>query len=181
MLWIEVLEVLDALSGADVRHWVGGGWGVDALVGVQTRAHRDLDLAVDTVDHDACMAALASLGYAIETDWLPVRVEVAAAGDRWVDVHPVSFDAQGLGLQGDPMGTHFHYPPAAFDTRVFGGRVVPACQLTNSCSSTPATSCDRRTSTTCDSWPGCVPDRRRVRWYERKGLRSGAFESTVRA
>ncbi len=120
-----MLEVLDALDGADVRHWLGGGWGVDVLVGVQTRAHRDLDLAVDADDHDACMAALASLGYAIETDWLPVRVEVAASGDRWVDVHPVSFDAQGLGLQGDPKGTHFHYPPAAFVTRVFGGRIVP--------------------------------------------------------
>lgn len=120
-----MLEVLDALDRADVRHWVAGGWGVDALVGLQTRAHRDLDLAVDAVDHDTCMAALARLGYTTETDWLPVRVEVAAPGGRWVDVHPVRFDAQGLGLQGDPTGTHFRYPPTAFATGLLGGRTVP--------------------------------------------------------
>jgi hypothetical protein len=43
----EVLGVLDALTSASCMVWVAGGWGVDALVGGQTRAHRDLDLAVD--------------------------------------------------------------------------------------------------------------------------------------
>jgi hypothetical protein len=28
-------------------NWIGGGWGVDALVGYQTRGHHNLDLAVD--------------------------------------------------------------------------------------------------------------------------------------
>lgn len=125
MLWGEVLDVLDALDRTDVRHWVAGGWGVDALVGVQTRPHRDLDLAVDADDYDVCMATLENLGYTTETDWLPVRAEVAASGDRWVDVHPVSFDAQGLGIQGDPKGTHFRYPPTAFATGLLGGRTVP--------------------------------------------------------
>jgi len=37
-----VLEILTALHGTDV--WIGGGWGVDALVGEQTRPHGDLDL-----------------------------------------------------------------------------------------------------------------------------------------
>ena len=41
----DVTTVLDALDQARVRHWVGGGWGVAALTGRQTRAHRDLDLA----------------------------------------------------------------------------------------------------------------------------------------
>jgi hypothetical protein len=35
-----VIQVLDALSEARVRHWVGGGWGVAALAGRQTRQHR---------------------------------------------------------------------------------------------------------------------------------------------
>ena len=29
------------------RVWIAGGWGVDALVGRQTRIHSDLELAVD--------------------------------------------------------------------------------------------------------------------------------------
>jgi lincosamide nucleotidyltransferase A/C/D/E len=47
-----VLDVLDVLDGASCRVWVGGGWGVDALDGRQTRTHRDLDLAVDA-EHEA--------------------------------------------------------------------------------------------------------------------------------
>lgn len=43
----EVIEVLADLREADCRAWVAGGWGVDALVGGQTRPHRDLDLAID--------------------------------------------------------------------------------------------------------------------------------------
>lgn len=129
MLWEDVLDVLDALESAPVRYWVAGGWGVDVLVGSETRAHRDLDLAVDAVDYDSCMAALDELGYANETNWLPVRVEVAARGERWVDVHPVRFNAQGLGIQGDPAGVHFLYPPTAFTIGRMADRAVPCLSL----------------------------------------------------
>jgi hypothetical protein len=40
----DVLSVLDLLRRANVEVWVGGGWGIDALVGAQTRDQRDLDL-----------------------------------------------------------------------------------------------------------------------------------------
>jgi lincosamide nucleotidyltransferase A/C/D/E len=124
--WAEVVEVLDALERRRVRLWLAGGWGVDALVGVETRLHRDVDLAVDAEDYDACMAALSGLHYTIETDWLPLRVELVASGDRWVDVHPVRFDVDGLGVQGDLEGTRFLYPPTAFTTGRLRGRSV-AC------------------------------------------------------
>jgi lincosamide nucleotidyltransferase A/C/D/E len=75
------------------------------------------------------MAALHSLGYIVETDWLPIRVELAASGQRWVDVHPVRFDADGVGTQGDPEGVHFVYPPTAFATGRLAGRVVPCLSV----------------------------------------------------
>ena len=84
------------------------GWlaaGVSMPFGSQTRHHRDLDLAVDADDFNDCMVALGDLGYIVETDWLPLRVEVVAGGERWVDVHPVRFDAEGYGLQGDRDGS----------------------------------------------------------------------------
>jgi lincosamide nucleotidyltransferase A/C/D/E len=121
----EVFGVLDALDGAGVRHWVGGGWGVDALVGRQTRSHRDLDLNVDAADLDRCLEVLRVLGYAPETDWLPSKIEVRAPGDRWVDVHPVTFGPDGHGKQPDLDGGHFDYPPAAFGRGVIAGRGVP--------------------------------------------------------
>lgn len=125
----EVVQVLNALNSAGVRFWVAGGWGVDALAGEQTRAHRDLDLAVDAADFDACMGVLAARGYQVETDWLPLRVEVAAPGSRWVDVHPVAFDSQGHGLQGERAGVYFDYPPEAFARGRIGDRPVPCLSV----------------------------------------------------
>ena len=124
MTWPDVIEVLDALGGAGVRHWVVGGWGVDVLAGEQTRDHRDLDLLTDAARHDDVMALLEDLGYAVETDWLPLRVEVAATGERWVDVHPVVFDATGHGVQGDPDGLHYDYAPDVFAVASYDGRTV---------------------------------------------------------
>jgi Aminoglycoside-2''-adenylyltransferase len=42
----DALEVVGWLSEADVDVWLLGGWSVDALVGEQTRKHKDLDLSV---------------------------------------------------------------------------------------------------------------------------------------
>jgi lincosamide nucleotidyltransferase A/C/D/E len=121
----EVFSVLDALDVAGVRWWVAGGWGVDVLIGRQTRAHRDLDLLVDAATYDACLAALGALGYAPETDWLPLRIELAAPGERWVDVHPVVFDATGVGTQGQPPGVTYTYPPSVLTEGHLGGRRIP--------------------------------------------------------
>ncbi|MGI8644972.1 MAG: nucleotidyltransferase domain-containing protein [Nocardioides sp.] len=121
----DVTVVLDALDARAVRHWVLGGWGVAALVGRQTREHRDLDLAVDARDLDVCLAALDDLGYHPETDWLPVRLEVAASRGRWVDVHPVVFGPDGNGLQAGLDGTTFDYPAAHLVLGAIGGRRVP--------------------------------------------------------
>ena len=119
-----MLQVLDALDAARIRHWVGGGWGVAALAGRQTRQHRDLDLNVDMADLSRCLAVLGDLGYAAETDWLPSRIELRAAGDRWVDVHPVAFAEDGSGRQPDLDGGFFEYPPDAFSRGIIAGRSV---------------------------------------------------------
>jgi hypothetical protein len=40
----DTVEVLDAIRSAGCRFWLEGGWGVDALVGRQTRSLRDVDV-----------------------------------------------------------------------------------------------------------------------------------------
>lgn len=125
MLLEEVLAVISILGSAGLRCWVGGGWGVDALVGRQTRPHRDLDLALDADQLDRAVALLAGLGYAAETDWLPVRLELAAAGGRWVDLHPVVLDVHGNGRQAGPDGTSFDYPAADLVSGALDGHQLP--------------------------------------------------------
>ncbi|MGH3426401.1 MAG: nucleotidyltransferase domain-containing protein [Mycobacteriales bacterium] len=46
----DVIEVLDRLDAAGAEYWIDGGWGVDALLGIQTRQHDDLDLGVRLSD-----------------------------------------------------------------------------------------------------------------------------------
>ena len=121
----EVLGILANLTEAGCSVWVAGGWGVDALVGRQTRLHRDLDLALDADNETVALQVLERRGYRVETDWRPVRVELVAEGRGWVDVHPVVFDATGYGRQADIGGAQFDYPPEAFDQGALGGMRVP--------------------------------------------------------
>lgn len=126
MEFSEVERVLDELDARRIRYWVAGGWGVAALAGAQTREHRDLDLAIDAADLSVCLQCLASLGYSRETDWLPVRVEYAAPGRGWIDVHPIAFDVDaGHGRQAGLDGGHFDYPPDAFASGSIQGREIP--------------------------------------------------------
>jgi len=121
----EVLEILRELRAAGCRFWVGGGWGVDVLLGRQTRPHRDLDLAVEHGGLDAALGALAGLGYLVETDWLPVRVELQRPGRGRVDLHPLVFDERGDGAQAGLDGSVFRYPRDGFVLGSVRGVEVP--------------------------------------------------------
>jgi lincosamide nucleotidyltransferase A/C/D/E len=45
-----VLAILDLLAAVGVPAWLAGGWGVDALLGRQTRPHCDIDLVIGDDD-----------------------------------------------------------------------------------------------------------------------------------
>jgi lincosamide nucleotidyltransferase A/C/D/E len=124
---VDVLAILDRLAAAGVRCWLDGGWGVDALLGAQTRPHDDLDLVVAAAQLPALYAALSLDGYALTEDALPTRAVLRAPPDRRIDLHPVTFDAAGGGTQHLPDGASFRYPPTGFHGRgVIAGRAV-AC------------------------------------------------------
>jgi lincosamide nucleotidyltransferase A/C/D/E len=124
MSLVEVLRVLDRLDEVGVPSWLEGGWGVDALVGHQTRPHRDLDLDIDAAQELLALEALCELGYEIDTDWRPNRVELVAAGRGWVDVHPLLFDSDGSALQPALDGGYFSFPKSYFRTSCLEGRPV---------------------------------------------------------
>jgi lincosamide nucleotidyltransferase A/C/D/E len=126
----QVAELYARLDERGIRAWVGGGWGVDALVGRVTRDHGDLDVAVDAEQLDPFLALLRDLRFVVVTDWLPSRVELAAADGRRVDVHPVEFDDEGSGLQAGHGGPPFRYPADAFTEGVIGRARVPCITAT---------------------------------------------------
>lgn len=151
----EVRTVLANLREASCHFWVAGGWGVDALVERQTRPHRDLDVAVDAEHESAVVAVLSLLGYAVETDWRPVRVEFVAPNRGWVDLHPVAFDCTGHGRQAGLAGGHFDYRQRHSPTARWAGWWCHVCPESSRCASTVATSRDRSTCTISGCSNGC--------------------------
>jgi lincosamide nucleotidyltransferase A/C/D/E len=122
----DVLAVLELLAQRGLRVWVAGGWGVDALLGRQTREHADVDLACRAEDEAPILAALQQRGYRVVLDYRPARVALADDDGREVDLHPVRFDADGRGIQAGLHGQQFAYPPDAFGAGTIGGQAV-AC------------------------------------------------------
>lgn len=98
----DLLQVVEALQDAGVGFWLDGGWGVDALVGEQTREHSDVDIALDRADLQQAESALDQLGYrhaAAVQPGLPARLVLTAEHDRQIDLHPLQIDPAGNGWQ----------------------------------------------------------------------------------
>jgi lincosamide nucleotidyltransferase A/C/D/E len=96
--------------------WIDGGWGVDALLGKQTRPHSDLDLAVKHGDLLIFRRVLQTQAYsrvyrAGNTDWNWVFQDPAG---RSIDLHGFVPDGQGNGVLGDPVEGAM-YPAGALD------------------------------------------------------------------
>jgi len=121
----EVLAVLDAIRSVGCRYWLEGGWGVDALVGHQTRPHRDVDVDFDATCEAAVLDRVAELGYCIETDWRPNRVELVAPGRGWVDLHPLVIDDTGNARQAALEGGWHEFDNSWFTTGSLAGVTVP--------------------------------------------------------
>jgi len=119
-----VLEVLDVLGASGISAWVDGGWGVDALLGRETRQHDDLDLIVALEQVERIREALGVRGFGPAADELPVRFVLSHAQLGGVDFHTVTFDTAGGGVQPQPNGSTFRYPPEGFVWGMIGDRAV---------------------------------------------------------
>lgn len=122
----DVLSVLAVLRMADVEIWIGGGWGIDALVGQQTRRHRDLDLMHREDQEPNVLAALADAGFVETLDWRPVRFVLSDPHGREIDLHPLVFAGDGSAVQASPdPDVPFAYPASCFVTGTLLGSTVP--------------------------------------------------------
>jgi lincosamide nucleotidyltransferase A/C/D/E len=126
----DVLYVLDLLAAGDITTWVDGGWGVDALLGDETRAHDDLDLVIEHFDADRYRAVMRAAGFAPkagapETARNFVLVD---ADGREVDVHLVDrdvvvTDANGVQVYG-PNGLEYEVGSLGGGGTIAGRRVA---------------------------------------------------------
>ncbi|MFB6850980.1 nucleotidyltransferase domain-containing protein [Streptomyces sp. NPDC056341] len=122
----DVQFVLTLLRRANVDVWIGGGWGIDALLGEQTRDHRDLDLMHRQDQEAAALTALGEAGFVETVDWRPIRFVMATADGREIDLHPLVFADDGSAMQASPEPQRpFTYPRSCFVTGIIKGWSVP--------------------------------------------------------
>jgi lincosamide nucleotidyltransferase A/C/D/E len=96
----DVLDVLESLTAANVRWCLAGGWAVDALVGEQTRPHRDVDVMVPADALPTVEASLGEHGFArADASELPAFLILRDPRGRQVDLYLLRFDAEGDGWQ----------------------------------------------------------------------------------
>jgi len=124
-----VLTLLAAIRASGLQVWIGGGWGIDALLGEQTRPHRDLDLMHRVEEEERLLAVLTGFGYAETLDWRPVRFVVTDPAGLDVDLHPLRFGADGSAKQSSLDDQPFRYPADCFVTGSIDGETVPCLSV----------------------------------------------------
>lgn len=110
----DAVDLYVKVDGLGIEIWIDGGWGVDALLGAQTRPHADLDIVIQQRDVAKLRELLEALGYAdVERDdTSPWNFVLGDDEGHEVDVHAIVFDGEGNGLYGPPE-KGVMYPAAA--------------------------------------------------------------------
>jgi lincosamide nucleotidyltransferase A/C/D/E len=91
--------------------WVDGGWGIDALLGRQTRPHDDLDLIAVLEHVPRLEQALGEAGYARANGEPPTSFELVDPLGPQVDVHPVRVFDDGSAVYTLADGRPWPYAP----------------------------------------------------------------------
>jgi lincosamide nucleotidyltransferase A/C/D/E len=94
----DAVDLLKKAENIGVNVWITGGWGVDALVGRQTRPHNDIDIFIEKKDAAAFIEMLCSNGYRetkmeYTTDDHTVWRD---DGNRTIDLHLLEFTEAGM-------------------------------------------------------------------------------------
>lgn len=121
-----VIELYNLLGNNEVKIWVEGGWGVDALLEKQSRPHNDLDIAVQGKDLSNMNDLLRAQGYKEKGEeharpWNFVLIDEAG---REIDVHVIDIDESGNGIYG-PVENGVYYPASALT----GAGIIDGCKV----------------------------------------------------
>lgn len=136
----EVLWFHHLLSENGIPVWMVGGWGLDALLGEQTRPHKDIDVLVRFVDLQRLRNILADQGFTLKELWseninvldeqgseTPTAFVLRDVAGREMDIHALYQDERGNYLPAWQDDENRVYQPADLAGEgVIGGEPV-AC------------------------------------------------------
>jgi lincosamide nucleotidyltransferase A/C/D/E len=90
-----VRDLLVSLREVGIQVWLDGGWGVDALLGRETRAHHDVDIIVTVNDVPKLLDVCHWKDFTIREGSPPHAFVLADGFGHQVDVHAVTFNSDG--------------------------------------------------------------------------------------
>jgi len=98
----EVVEIIKLFEQNGIEVYVDGGWGVDALLGKQTRKHDDLDIALPHRFVPKLRELLEDRGYkdVPRDDTRDCNFVLGNDKGHLVDVHSYTFDENGKNIFG---------------------------------------------------------------------------------
>jgi lincosamide nucleotidyltransferase A/C/D/E len=93
----DVIEIVQLLQQNHIDVCIDGGWGVDALLGEQTRKHADLDIAVQHKDVALLRTMLEARGYrdVPRDDTRDCNFVMGDDQGHLVDIHSYIFEEAG--------------------------------------------------------------------------------------
>ncbi len=98
----DVIEIVQLFNQNHIDFYIDGGWGVDALLGEQTRTHADLDIAIQHKDVAQIRALLEARGYndVLRDDTRDCNFVLGDDWGRQIDIHSYTFDPAGNHVYG---------------------------------------------------------------------------------
>jgi len=132
----DAVVLCELLEQHHIRYLVMGGWGVDALLGRETRPHKDLDLLVLLGDLPTLWDLFHERGFTQRWVWEENRWVDGESGERWptafvvadgagreLDVHVIGIAPDGAIVQ--HYDTPWPFPAAIAEQGSIAGAVVP--------------------------------------------------------
>jgi len=93
-----LITLLDLFEAHGIVVWLDGGWGIDALLGSQTRTHKDVDIVLALSDVATLQKILAERGFVVREGIVPHSFVLADSNGLEVDVHSAQFNERGDGI-----------------------------------------------------------------------------------
>ena len=107
----DVIRIYKMLAANSLQIWLSGGWGIDALLGQQTRPHKDLDVIMLLDDVLRVFEIFEKEGYNLKEIWSENRWVINEDGEKIAtafvlhnpegcefDAHAIRLDEGGNGV-----------------------------------------------------------------------------------
>ncbi len=121
-----VKDIFTNMEQKGIQLWLDGGWGVDALLGRQTRPHGDIDIVIEKKDVATVVEYLKNKGYwqILRSDTTPQNFLMGNSEAQFVDFHVIALDENGNGVYGPQEDGVLYTAEALSGVGVVGGKTV---------------------------------------------------------